>query len=336
MTEGPDETADPVWDEAVTWLLRQQAAPDDAAVAAGLAQWIAASEAHARAYERAARVWRLAGELPPAHADLWARTARDEAPHVAADPGTAARTWPRRRRVVLVALLALGALLAVLAASVALRHRIVADHSTGIGENRQLTLADGSILSLDAVSAVDVRYGPSLREITLLAGEAFVSVRPDRARPFRVRVGPVIVTSTGTAFDTNLGDAAIAVAVAEGAVEIGRGDDAAVTISLSRGEKIAIDRSTGAVARSAVAAGEVGAWQNGRLVIGDASIAEVVEKLRRYHHGVIVLADRALAARRIAGVYNLDSPAAALRAAVEPHGGSVRELTPYMLLVTGR
>jgi len=323
VTDGPDETADPVWDEAVTWLLRRQAAPDDAAVAAGLAQWIAASEAHARAYERAARVWRLAGELPPSHA-------------AAADPGAAARTWPTRRRVVLVALLALCALLTVLAASLALRHRIVADHSTGIGESRQLTLADGSILSLDAASAVDVRYGPSLREITLLAGETFVSVRPDRARPFRVRAGSVIVISTGTAFDIDLGDEVIAVAVAEGAVEIDRSDDAAAAISLSRGEKIAIDRSTRAAVRTAVTAGEVGAWQSGRLVVGDASIAEVVDKLRRYHHGVIVLADRALAARRIAGVYNLDSPAAALRAAVEPHGGSVRELTPYLLVVTGR
>jgi transmembrane sensor len=71
-------------------------------------------------------------------------------------------------------------------------------------------------------------------------------------------------------------------------------------------------------------------------VVDDASIAEVVDKLRRYHRGVILLADRALAARRIAGVYNLGSPVAALRAAVEPHGGSVRELTPYMLLVTGQ
>jgi transmembrane sensor len=337
VTDGPDETTDPVWDEAVTWLLRRQAAPDDAAVAAGLAQWIAASEAHARAYERAERVWQLAGELPPAHADRWAGTARGEAPSpvAAANPGTVARPRPTRRRVVLVALLVLGAWLAVLSASPALR-RMTADHSTGIGESRRVTLADGSTLSLDAASAVNVRYGPSLREITLLAGETFVSVRPDRARPFQVRAGPVTVTSTGTAFDINLGDEAIAVAVAEGAVEIRRGDDAGAAISLARGEKIAIDRSTGAVARAAVTAGEVGAWQSGRLVVDDATVADVVDKLRRYHHGVIVLTDHALAARRIAGVYNLDNPAAALRASVEPHGGRVRELTPYMLLVTGR
>jgi transmembrane sensor len=61
-----------------------------------------------------------------------------------------------------------------------------------------------------------------------------------------------------------------------------------------------------------------------------------VEQIRRYSPGAILLTDDRLAQRRVTGVFDLQHPAAALRALVEPHAGEVAMLTPYLLVVTAR
>jgi transmembrane sensor len=61
-------------------------------------------------------------------------------------------------------------------------------------------------------------------------------------------------------------------------------------------------------------------------------MADVVDDLRRYFAGSIVLVDADLAARRVTGVYNLADPVGALRAIVGAHGGSVRQVSPWLLL----
>ncbi|HRJ61537.1 MAG TPA: DUF4880 domain-containing protein, partial [Azospirillaceae bacterium] len=68
MTDMIDEphVDDPVWREALDWLMRVQAAPDDDALALRRDQWLNKSDAHAKAYRKAERVWRLTGDLAPA------------------------------------------------------------------------------------------------------------------------------------------------------------------------------------------------------------------------------------------------------------------------------
>jgi transmembrane sensor len=79
-----------------------------------------------------------------------------------------------------------------------------ADFHTGYGERRDIHLSDGSIAHLNSNSALAVRIDGKQRQLTLLQGEAWFEVSPDRARPFQVHAEHGTVTALGTAFNIRL------------------------------------------------------------------------------------------------------------------------------------
>src|SRR3546814_17474872 len=87
-------------------------------------------------------------------------------------------------------------------------------------------------------------------------------------------------------------------------------------------------RATGAAHRSAVAPASVAAWRDGRLFVDGATVAEVVDRIRPYQSGWIVIAGSGLGGRKVTGLYDLHDPDNALRALVEAHGGEVRAVHP--------
>jgi len=75
-------------------------------------------------------------------------------------------------------------------------------YSTGVGERRTLTLADGSVVTLDARSRIQVKYRDRERLIDLDQGQARFDVAKDPARPFRVSAaGRETVLAFGTQFN---------------------------------------------------------------------------------------------------------------------------------------
>lgn len=305
-------TSDPAWQEALDWLLRIEAAPHDAALKAERDGWIAADPKHARLYRKAEKVWRLTGEVAPAPAK------------VRPLPG-----W-RRRPAIAAGLLAAAIAIAVFPEA---RLRLSADHVTGTGEIRQIVLEDGSVVTLDAGSAISAKLSADRRTVTLLRGQAYLQVTPDSARPFSVDAEGVRATVVGTEFDMRIRPAEIDVAVESGIVQVA--SSGMTTTRLGAGERVAVDRGTGSARQDRVPSMQVGAWRNGQLVVDGATVAEVVAELRRYHPGVIVLADEALAGKRVTGVYDLLHPAEALRAAIQPHRGVVRSYSPWLTVIAG-
>lgn len=66
MDEDTNMTPDPVWEIAWAWILRQHERENfDAAAQAELIRWLTADPAHRQAYEKANRLWVLAGLVPP-------------------------------------------------------------------------------------------------------------------------------------------------------------------------------------------------------------------------------------------------------------------------------
>ena len=309
---GSARKQDPVWEEALDWLLRLQAAPTDVALIRERDAWIAASPAHADAYRRAEKVWRLTGDVAPA--TRWA------------SPRPA---WRGRAMGLAVGLLA-ACLVLFLAPAAMLR--LEADHRTVTGEIRTVSLADGSRIDLDTASAVAVDYRAGERAVQLLAGRAFFEVAADQ-RPFTVQAGDVTVTVTGTGFDLRRDDHRVAVAVQHGGVTVAGGGGSGAPVRLGLGDRLSIDTARGISTRGRVVPSQIAAWRQGRLIADGATVAEVVAELGRYHAGFVFLTDPALGTRRVTGIYDLRDPAAALRALVQPHGGQVREVTPYLLLV---
>lgn len=319
MTVDVDDS-DSLRSEAVDWLVRINAAPEDSAAREGLEAWLASSEAHRRAYRSIERVWRLSGELPS--------TTPSFSPK-AVDPSRVRRT----RR-------AWGLAAAVFVACVALwsfpslKLYLQADHMTDVAELRELVLEDGSIVHLDAASAIAVHYKKGRRAVELLAGQAFFKVVSARDRPFVVTAGNVVVTVRGTAFDVGSSRDGVSVGVQSGTVEVlVSGGERNVLSTLTRGERMVVDRQ-GGVARSQVAPEDVASWREHRLVVDGATLGEVVDELGRHHRGVIVVRDRHLADRRITGVFDLRRPLEALHTVARTQHGSVLEISPYLTIVS--
>ena len=338
--------SDPRLEEAMDWLLRLREAPDDPGLRRRVEAWVAAAPDHRRAWDRARETWQTLGEVPPATIASWDRppaaATEPEPTSTAPAPGIAraarrprrSRTPRRRRMGLAVAALATAACLALVFAPALLLH-LQADHVTAAAEMRRITLEDGSVVQLAPESAIDLRFTAERRAVTLLAGDAFFDVTPDARSPFVVEAEDLRVRAIGTAFGVGLSGRAISVEVVSGIVGVnseGARSGGALPLDerLDRGQALRFDRATRAVALERKPPGDLATWRQGTLLVVDASIAEVVETLRRYRSGWIVIADDRLAAQRVNGLYDLRNPDGALRALVHPAGGQVHEITPLL------
>jgi len=124
----------------------------------------------------------------------------------------------QRWRSMLTIVLALIAVAAVTALIGSLHHpsRIV----TVLGEQRSLTLADGSVISLNASSDARVAFTAQARRVILARGEALLTVANEPERPFLVSTPEVTVQAIGTVFDVRASSGETAVTVLEGRVSI--------------------------------------------------------------------------------------------------------------------
>lgn len=305
------KAADRALKDAMDWLMQVRDAPADAALRARVEAWIAADAAHARAWDQARLTWQLLGRAPIG------RAAPVAAPVV-------------RRRPMRGAFAAMAACLLLVFAP-ALTVRLQADHATGIGETRRVGLEDGSAIHLAPQSAVRTSFADTRRTVELLAGEAFFEVVRDPARPFVVTAKGLDARVLGTAFDVRIGAETLTVGVQSGAVGVGYGGGVLpVAAKLGPGERIVVSRNDGTARRDGIPPADIAAWRDGRLFFADTPVAEVVDELRRYHPGWIVVASDRLAAERVTGLYDPGDPDRALRALVRPAGGQVREVTPFL------
>ena len=207
------------------------------------------------------------------------------------------------------------------------------EYATSTAEIRAISLADGSKVQLAPESAFSVSLTAQSRTVRMSHGRAFFEVAKDAARPFIVQAGDISVTVLGTVFDLRVSDDTIAVAVQHGRVGV-RPSQKQAEEYLAPGDQITIRRSTGGIEAEIVPETTVGSWKEGQLSVFNTSVAEVVSEIRRYHGGWIIVADDSLAAERVTGLYNLQKPDMALAAMVQPVGGSVRQFSPFLTILS--
>src|SRR5258708_14442022 len=73
--------------------------------------------------------------------------------------------------------------------------------ATAVGQQRNVTLADGSTVALNTNTILETALRWPVRAIYLRHGEAHVQVAHDRSRPFLVHAGDAVVRAVGTAFE---------------------------------------------------------------------------------------------------------------------------------------
>jgi transmembrane sensor len=242
---------------------------------------------------------------------------------------SASRRVGRRRWTVLAALAAAACLAFVLGGNLMLR--LEADHMTATAEQRRVLLADGTVVLLAPETAIDIDYGEGGRRVRLLKGRAYFEVADDR-RPFAVQAHEVEARDIGTAFDVGLDARGVDVAVREGIVDVSvaRSGTAA---RLEGGDWVRVT-AAGRVERGRMPADQVASWMQGQLVVKNRPVGEVVDALRPYFDGLVVLRGAALADQPLTGVYNLADPIEALRAVARAQGASLQRISPWLIVIS--
>jgi len=100
---------------------------------------------------------------------------------------------------------------------------------TAVGQQKTVTFADGSVISLNTNSQIEVEYSQHYRNIRLLLGEVHFEVAKNPERPFRVYAGGGRVEAVGTAFTVHLKDRDLSVLVTEGRVALASLDNQLVS-----------------------------------------------------------------------------------------------------------
>ncbi len=311
-------------EQAMEWLLRREMAPGDAAVERDFQRWLGQAVANRGAYESVQSTWTELGNLPGG------RPADGGAVDIVHLPVRRAR----RPRWFAAAAALVAACLLLVAAPLLQRH-FMADYATGIAELREVVLSDGSVVHLDAGSAIAVDYDEVGRRITLLSGQAFFEVTRDAQRPFSVLADDLSVVVTGTAFSVHRTTTTIDVAVQSGTVEVLHAGRRAGE-PLGMGDRLVVDRVEKGIHRERMAPESVASWRIRKLVVVDTSFGDIVETLGRYLPGAIFVSDGSLNRQTITGVFDLTRPTDALRTLANSQNESVTEITPYLLVVSRR
>ena len=179
-----------------------------------------------------------------------------------------------------------------------------ADYRTATGERREVVLDDGSVLSLNTGSAVNVRFDDKRRLIELLAGEILVSSGhgAGSAAPLVVATREGLVRALGTRFVVRQQDGVSTVEVFESAVEIRPRDSADAPLLLAAGRGVAFSRHAPDAPHAIDAYAD--AWSRGQLIVDDVTLGDFLADLARYRPGVIDCAP-AVAQLRLSGVFPL-------------------------------
>jgi transmembrane sensor len=274
-------------------------------------RWIAIPENRA-AFEATARVWEgvgvAAGRPEVIHFRAQALVLMREAHN---------RRWTKRilrswRRPMAVA----ASILVMVTASIFAFRAFPDVYATDIGERRVVNLGDGSRLTLDASSRIEVRLRGDRRDLRLTAGRARFDVAPDPLRPFSVAAGGKVVVAIGTSFSVEKLRNDLHVVLYKGRVDVLDDQRSIATqvgtqsqtspITLTPGRQLIAHiepRSAGSGTIVPIDTARSLSWESGQLNFVDEPLSSAVERINRYARTKLVISDPAIASYVINGVF---------------------------------
>jgi transmembrane sensor len=265
--------------DASEWVQRLNES-NDQALADQWMQWCRADALNLPAFEQMQRLWNA---FPAARAPTFLA------------PPRANRPTHRNR---LIALAASIVLLVGVAGWFALRYSDDRMLETAIGEQRRITLADGSHLDLAPDSLVSTRFTLARRDVRLVRGQAFFAVAHNALRPFIVRANRLTVTAVGTEFDVRISPSSTAVTVGEGRVTVVPGEEgvggglrpSTEMVRASVGQRVTFSQSAHRLSVASINPKAAGAWRDGTLLFVGEPLEDVINTINRYTALQIVVA----------------------------------------------
>jgi transmembrane sensor len=279
--------------EAAAWIALLHSPERNPTIETALRAWIAANPLHAAAWETATDLWNETGALPR-------RIPRQ-------------RLWRERQPLVYKPVLILAAL-CLIAAVGFIQYSSRSTVSTAIGEQRVLSLDDGTRVELNTDSRLRVTFDHNTRTVVLDSGEAYFQVAHER-RPFVVVAGERKIVALGTAFTVRRDESvveALTVTLLEGRVAVASVQQSvgpsnagqADVVVLNPGQRLrarpktrptvdtpSIDKATG--------------WMRGQLIFDHTPLREAAAEFSRYNKIKITVASPQAAEIPIGGVFRI-------------------------------
>jgi transmembrane sensor len=320
MSTSDDPTTLTIREAAAEWIVRLNGGDGSGVEQGEFIAWLRRSPEHVREYLRAEKAWLDMGGAALADSTPVSELLREGnanvvplgRPRVPRHAPEAEKVPSSRSRRTAVAGVAAAVLVIAAGLAVWLGSRLGTElYATGVGEQRQIVLADGSAVELNTHSRVRVRMTDSSRDLQLLDGEAFFTVAHDTARPFRVMSGSVVVRALGTQFNVYREADRTHVTVIEGRVSVTNDERGGEVkpLELRAGDAA---EAAGNAALEAIPgnAAKATAWRERRLVFENTTLADAIAQFNRYNAQQLVIEDPVLAGQRIDGVFNADKPQA--------------------------
>ncbi|WP_367649802.1 FecR family protein [Acetobacter syzygii] len=208
-----------------------------------------------------------------------------------------------------------------------------ADQVTGVGQLRTVSLPDGSTVTLAPRSAIAFTSDAHSRTVRLLQGEAWFDVRHSAEQPFHVVAHDLDVMDVGTKFDVQEAERETEVSVESGSVRVTSVNPPAISEDLVAGQTVAISADH-LVRRGNADPTMIAGWRDGVLTVQNRTISDVVEAIRPWHRGLLILRGDRLGTRRVTGVYDLRHPQAAIKALADAYGIKITRISPWLVILS--
>jgi transmembrane sensor len=300
------KTRSEIDEEAAVWAWRLDSATVSTASRQSFESWLRRDPRNRRAFDELSKVWDALDGLAEAKRDEKIATFSAQSRRFTAFRG--ARWWAATAAAVLLAAIAVAWLQ---------KGHEFQTLATAVGQQRSVSLADGSIVTLNTNTILETNLRSRFREIYLRKGEAHFQVAHDRSRPFLVHAGDAVVRAVGTQFEVRvMGDQHVDVVVNEGRVEVtaaapprdfgipgARPAERAPGIRSLRAGQHLSTASTGYTVTpvNSEQLSSALAWRDGAIVFDGQPLSQAVTEIERYTDARIVVSDPATANLKVGG-----------------------------------
>lgn len=312
MSASPASPLTPnVLQQAASWLVCIDGQPDDVQLRE-YNDWLEASELHREAVRQLQASLASLSTLPraPARAALSSITRK-----------------PARLPVKALML----ALVLLLPASLVLQRAPAAywfaDIRTGTGQWHTQQLPDGSRIRLNGLSAVDVDFDSHSRTLHLLRGEILVEVTKDAQRPFLVVTDEGSIRALGTRFTVERLGSSTRLAMIESSTHVISAGDG---LDVHANQQVMMDAGGVHPLNDVDGPGIEQAWEHHKLVVKRLPLAQVLERLNRFHNGWMMYDATTLANLEVTAILPADDSERALRLLARSLPIKVEKIAPWV------
>ncbi|NRA85177.1 MAG: FecR family protein, partial [Gammaproteobacteria bacterium] len=271
--------------EAAHWLMLIHCAPLDQQQQTELAQWQQRSAHHQHVWQRAQGLQQTLSALPQATNQQ--------------------RLLSRRQLISCLAYLGVLAPITYSGYRYLPWQQINADYHTRVGQQRQVVLADGSILWLNTNTVVNIDFNPQQRSVRLHSGEIYIETsKINHHAPLIVHTSMGTVRALGTRFSVrhDKNSASVQVSVQAQRVIITTAKSAQQQVlsanQTASYDQLSIDQIT---ANSLLQP----SWLKGELSADKLTLRTFINELSRYRPGIIQCHDE-IAHLTVSGLFQLN------------------------------